>query len=155
ILIVRARCPKQAIGLGRILSVAESSHAVDLPHRRSLLLDTMQERGPGPVAVLQRQHVQRIGKDEPVGDPAAENVARPAMRVGVSRTDGAKQPLGLGAVLADPLGPQFVMKLLVHGSSQPPDVRLLGQGGARTTHDRDRYARWAEPSPRTGGTLAH
>ena len=85
--------------------------------------------------MLQRQHVQRIGKDEPAGDPAAENVARPVSRVGVSRTDGAKQRLGLGAVLAGPLGPQFVMKLLVHGSSQPPDVRLPGQGGARTTHD--------------------
>ena len=85
--------------------------------------------------MLQRQHVQRIGKDEPAVDPAAENVARPVSRIGVSRTDGAKQRLGLGAVLADALGPQFVMKLLVHGSSQPPDARLPGQGGARTTHD--------------------
>jgi hypothetical protein len=105
--------------------------------------------------VLQRQHVQRIGKDEPVGDSTAENVARPVSRAGVSRSDGAKQRLGLGAVLADPLGPQFVMKLLVHGSSQPPGVRFSGREvpGLRMTWDR--YARWAEPSPRTGGALAH
>ena len=107
--------------------MAESSHAVDLPHRRSLLLDTMHERGPGPVAVLQRQHVQRIGKDEPAGESAAENVARPVSRVGVSRPRAPTRPLAAAPTpkLRRPLTKSLPHLLgQLHLLKDPPRSRL-------------------------------